>query len=335
MSSTHDEEFSELGPAPIREGEGAHDLPEGITVEHDGFHAIQKVHATAIAVIPAIGTVAAFWLAFTQGVTVTDMVLLTVFYIFNMLGITLGYHRLFSHRSFKAITPVRVTLAIAGMMAAQGSVVYWVSNHRRHHQYTDLPGDVHSPYVRDEGKMDIITGFWHSHMGWTFKHKMTNAVLYTKDLYRDPAIAKANRLYYLWVFLGLALPALIGGLVAMSWMGALTGFLWGGLFRMFLTYHFVNGIDSVTHIFGRQAFKSDDHSVNNALWALPTLGEGWHNNHHAFPSSAIFGLEWYQLDPGAWLLYGMRKLGWVWDIQKPTEAMIEAKRPNSSEVPAK
>lgn len=320
--STEDS-FTDLGPAPRRDGTSA--LPEGITVEHENFHTIQKIHATLIAVLPTIGTVAAFWLAWENGVTVTDMLLLAAFYIFTMLGITLGYHRLFSHRSFKATTPVRVTLAIAGMMAAQGSVVYWVSNHRRHHQYTDLPGDVHSPYVRDEGEMDIVTGFWHSHMGWTFNHKMTNAVLYTKDLYRDTAIAKANRLYYVWVFLGMGLPALIGGLMG-GWYGALTGFLWGGMVRMFLSYHFVNGIDSVTHIFGRQPFKSDDHSVNNALWAVPTLGEGWHNNHHAFPSSAVFGFEWYQVDPGAWLLYGMQKLGLVWDIQKPTPAMIAAKK---------
>ena len=132
---------------------------------------------------------------------------------------------------------------------------------------------------------------------------MTNALLYAKDLYRDPAISKVNRLYYVWVFGGLIVPAVIGGLLTMSWYGAFTAFLWGGLVRMFLCYHFTNGIDSVTHLFGRQAFNSDDHSVNNKLWALPTMGEGWHNNHHTFPSSAIFGLEWWQLDPGAWLLY--------------------------------
>lgn len=317
------DESTNYGPAPERDGRTA--PPDGITVEHDGFHTVQKVHATAIAILPTIGTVAALWLAWRNGVTSTDIWLLVAFYLLTIMGITLGYHRLFSHRSFKAAAPVRVILAIAGMMAAQGSVIYWVSNHRRHHQYTDLPGDVHSPYIRDEGEMDIVTGFWHSHMGWTFNHKLTNAVLYTKDIYRDAPVARANRLYYVWVLLGLALPALIGGIMG-GWYGALTGFLWGGMVRMFLTYHFVNGIDSVTHIFGRQPFKSDDHSVNNALWALPTLGEGWHNNHHAFPSSAVFGFEWYQLDPGAWILYGLRRLGLVWDIQRPSEAMIAAKR---------
>ena len=299
---------------------------EEVTVEHQEFRLIQKVHAALIVVVPTIGTVLALYLAWQYGVTAVDMVMLFVGYAFTMLGITLGYHRLFSHRSFKAKTWFRVMLAIAGSTAAQGSVVYWVSNHRRHHQYTDLPGDLHSPYVRDEGEMDIVTGFWHSHMGWTFGHRMTNALMFAKDIYRDDAISRANRLYYVWVFGGLIVPALIGGLVSGTVYGAFTGFLWGGLVRVFLAYHFVNGIDSVTHIFGNQPFKSDDHSVNNAVWAVPTLGEGWHNNHHAFPSSAVFGLEWYQVDPGAWVLKALRAFGQVWDIQVPTDEMIAAKR---------
>ena len=299
---------------------------EEVTVEHQEFRLIQKVHAALIVVVPTIGTVLALYLAWQYGVTAVDMVMLFVGYAFTMLGITLGYHRLFSHRSFKAKTWFRVMLAIAGSTAAQGSVVYWVSNHRRHHQYTDLPGDLHSPYVRDEGEMDIVTGFWHSHMGWTFGHRMTNALMFAKDIYRDDAISRANRLYYVWVFGGLIVPALIGGLVSGTLYGAFTGFLWGGLVRVFLAYHFVNGIDSVTHIFGNQPFKSDDHSVNNAVWAVPTLGEGWHNNHHAFPSSAVFGLEWYQVDPGAWVLKALRAFGQVWDIQVPTAEMIAAKR---------
>ncbi len=299
---------------------------DAITVEQGFLRTPQKIHAMAIAVIPAIGVIAALWLAFTNGVTVTDMVLLAVFYSITMLGISVGYHRLFSHRSFKANNIVRVALGIAGSMAAQGSIVYWVSNHRRHHQYTDKEGDIHSPYVNDEGEMGFAEGFWHSHMGWTFEHKMTNALKFAKDIYRDPVIARVNRMYYVWIFLGLAVPALIGGLVAQSWYGALTGFLWGGLVRMFLCYHFTNGIDSITHIYGNRPFESGDHSTNNVWWALPTMGEGWHNNHHAFPSSAFFGLEKWQLDPGAWMLRGLEKIGWVWDLQKPTDAMIEAKR---------
>jgi stearoyl-CoA desaturase (delta-9 desaturase) len=300
--------------------------PEGITVEQGRLRTVQRVHAITIAVVPAIGTAAALWIAFAYGVTWVDMTLLAVMYVVNMLGISLGYHRQFSHRSFKAKPWVRVMLAIFGSTAAQGSVVYWVSNHRRHHQYTDKAGDIHSPYVNDDGVMGIVKGFWHSHMGWTFDHKMTNALHYAKDLYRDPAISRVNQLYFLWVALGLLVPALIGGLLTMSLWGAFTGFLWGGLVRMFLCYHFTNGIDSVTHIFGRRPLESGDYSTNNVVWALPTLGEGWHNNHHTFPSSAIFGLERWQPDPGAWLLRLLERFGQVWDIQRPSREMIAACR---------
>ncbi len=297
-----------------------------ITVEQGFLRRAQAIHAVVIAVGPLLGTIAALWLAFRQGVSALDLWMMITMYVITMLGISVGYHRLFSHRSFKAAAPVKAALAIAGSMAAQGSVVYWVSNHRRHHQYTDVHGDVHSPYVSDDGELGFWDGFWHAHMGWTFGHRMTNVVKFAKDLYRDPVIARCNQLYLVWVFLGLALPALIGGLATMSWMGALTGFLWGGLVRMFLTYHTVNGIDSVTHMFGSQPFESGDHSRNNAVWAVATLGEGWHNNHHAFPSSAIFGLERWQIDPGAWLLRALAALGLVWDINRPTRKMIEAKR---------
>lgn len=300
--------------------------PPNITVEHESFKPVQKVHALAIAILPTLGTIAALWIAFDQGVSRLDLLLFLGFYVFTIFGISVGYHRLFSHRAFKAVTPVRVILAIAGSMAAQGSVVYWVSNHRRHHQYTDKLGDIHSPYVNDEGEMSYWQGFWHSHMGWTFDHKMTNAVLFAKDLYRDKAIARTNRLYYVWVLAGFVLPALIGWAATGTAWGAFTAFLWGGMVRMFLSYHSVNGIDSITHLFGSQPFRSEDHSRNNALWAVLTLGEGWHNNHHAFPSSAVFGLEWYQLDPGTWLLKGLEKLGLVWDIQQPSDKMIEAKK---------
>lgn len=324
------EDITGLGTGGAPEAPAARRAPpDNITVEQGGWRLAQKIHASAIIIVPTIGTIAAIWLWVKNGITWTDIWLCVGFYLFSMFGVTLGYHRLFSHRAFKSNAIVRFLLAVGAMMTAQGSVVYWVANHRRHHQYTDIPGDVHSPYIRDEGEMDIVTGFWHSHSGWTFGHKMTNALLFAKDIYRDPLLAWTNRMYLLWVFLGLLLPAIIGGLITQSWYGALTGFLWGGLVRMFLSYHFVNGIDSVTHIIGTQPFHSADHSVNNAVWAIPTLGEGWHNNHHAFPSSAIFGIEWYQYDPGAWLLRGLEKIGWVWDIQEATPAMVEAKRRKS------
>jgi stearoyl-CoA desaturase (delta-9 desaturase) len=299
--------------------------PDDITVEQGFLRTPQKIHAIAIFVIPLIGTIAAIGLAFQYGVTWLDLTLLAVMYLVSMLGISVGYHRHFSHRAFEAVTPVRVALAIAGSTAAQGSVSYWVSNHRRHHQYTDRPGDIHSPYFDDDRQMGIVEGFWHSHMGWTFNHRMTNTLKFAKDLYRSRPIAAVNNFYLVWVFLSLLLPFVIGGLVSQSWYGALTGLLWGGLVRIFFCYHFTNGIDSVTHIFGTQPFQTADHSTNNVWWALPTMGEGWHNNHHAFPASAIFGLTWWQLDFGAWLIHGLRTLGLAWDVNVVAPSVIAAK----------
>lgn len=301
-------------------------VPDNLTIEQGTLRKPQRVHALAISIVPLAGVIVAITLATQIGMSAVDVGLLIGMYVVTMLGISVGYHRLFSHRAFKATKPVRVGLAIAGSMAAQGSVVYWVSNHRRHHQYTDRPGDIHSPYYDGEKTLGAIRGFWHSHMGWTFNHEMTNALLFAKDLYRDQAIVFVNRHYYLWVLLGLVIPSVLGGMITGTWLGSVTGLLWGGLVRMFLCYHFTNGIDSVTHIFGRQPFKTQDHSTNNAIWALPTMGEGWHNNHHAFPTSAVFGLTKWQIDPGAWLIRGLEKVGWAWDVKLPTPTMIAAKQ---------
>jgi len=314
--------FDELdaSPSPLEHA------PDDITVEQGFLRMPQKIHAVAIVVIPLAGTIAAIWLATVNGMTWLDIGLLAFMYAVSMLGISVGYHRHFSHRSFKATSPISVALAIAGSTAAQGSVSYWVANHRRHHQYTDRPGDIHSPYFDDDREMKIVEGFWHSHMGWTFNHRMTNTLKFAKDLYRNPPIATANKLYYVWVLAGLFVPLAIGGLVTQTWYGALTGFLWGGLVRIFLCYHFTNGIDSVTHIFGSQPFKTADYSRNNAWWALPTMGEGWHNNHHAFPSSAIFGLRWWELDFGAWLIRGLQSVGLAWDVNEASPTMMAAKQ---------
>lgn len=285
----------------------------------------QFLHATAIIVIPLTGLIAAVALSFRFGISLLEIGLLLSMYVLTVAGITVGFHRHFSHGAFSANMPVRVVLAILGSMAAQGSLIYWVSNHRRHHQYTDQAGDPHSPYCDGEQSLSGGRGFWHAHMGWTFNHAITNSTLYAKDLIRDPIISRVNKLYYLWVVLGLLIPTVIGGVVTRSWPGALSGFLWGGLVRLFLSYHAVNGIDSVTHIFGRRPYLSNDYSVNNAWMGFITLGEGWHNNHHTFPNSAMIGLEWWQIDIGSWLIQILAKLGWVWDVKIPSAEMKATK----------
>jgi stearoyl-CoA desaturase (delta-9 desaturase) len=303
----------------------APELPANLTVGQGRFRRAQRIHAVAIAVIPALALLPTAWFAMTYGVSALDLALFAGMYVATILGIGMGYHRLFTHRSFKAIQPVRVALAICGSMAAQGSVVYWVSNHRRHHQYTDLPGDLHSPVIDGTDRLGRWAGFWHSHMGWTFGHALTNPLLFAKDLYHDPAISRINRLYLVWVGLGLALPAALGGLLTGTWTGAVGGLLWGGFVRLFVSYHVSNGIDSVTHMFGTQPFETRDESRNNPLWVLPTLGEGWHNNHHAFPTSASFGLRWWQVDPAWWLIRGLERVGWAWDVKRVSPEMVAEK----------
>jgi len=301
------------------------ELSYDLSVEQGALRTPQKIHAAAIVVVPTIGLIAAVALAAGVGMSMLDIGLFVGMFAVTSLGITVGFHRHFSHRSFKAITPVRVILGICGSMAGQGAITYWVSNHRRHHQYTDKPGDIHSPYFKGDRPIGGIHGFWHSHMGWTFAHRLTNPLIFAKDLYRDRSVVIVNQLYLLWVLLGLLIPFAVGGLLTQTWIGSINGLLWGGLVRMFFTYHATNGIDSVTHLFGFQAFETHDHSTNNLWMVLPTLGEGWHNNHHAFPNSAIFGLKWWQFDPGGMLIRALEKPGWVWDVNFPTLDMIEQK----------
>jgi stearoyl-CoA desaturase (Delta-9 desaturase) len=286
---------------------------------------IQLLHASALFSIPLIGTVVALVLAWQQGITAWEIALLLVMYALNVVGITVGFHRYFTHCAFETSTPMRVILAVLGSMACEGPLTYWVSNHRRHHQFSDRPGDPHSPYFKEDRPLTKWAGLWHAHIGWTFDHEITNTFLFAKDLLRDPVIAKVNQMYYFWVLLGLAMPILAGVLVTGSWMGAVSGFLWGGCVRLCLMYHFTNSINSITHTFGTRPFDTKEESRNNLWIAIPTGGEAWHNNHHAFPNSAKFGLKWWQIDLGFWTIWVLAKLGLIWDVKQPTPLAIAAK----------
>lgn len=247
-----------------------------------------------------------------------------------LIGVEVGFHRHFAHRSFKTNGFVRAALAIAGSMAFQGPVIWWAATHRRHHNYSDKPGDPHSPHLFGPGFKGQVRGLFHAHMGWLFVPKSTRADgwdRYAHDLYRDRAIFKIHTLYFYWLFLGFVIPAVIAGGVTRSWMGAFIGFLWGGLVRIFLMNHvFYWCINSVTHRFGTRPFRSDDQSTNNVWLAIPTLGQSWHNNHHAFPTSALMGLRWWELDLGGWVVRGLATLGWAWDVKKPTRDKMERMR---------
>lgn len=286
----------------------------------------QRLHAWAITVVPPAGTAVAIALAARDGLRPLDLGLLAAMYALSMAGVIVGFHRMASHHAFEARPAVRTALLGLGSMAAQGPLFYWVTNHRRHHHLSDQPGDPHSPVVGDDGPLHGLRGLLHGHIGWTFGHRITNVFTYGKDLFRDRALGRINRLYYPLVVAGLVVPAAIGGLASWSLYGALTGLLWGGLVRLFIALHVVFAVNSIGHAFGARAFETRDQSRNVWWLAVPSLGDGWHNNHHAFPTSAWAGLAWWQVDLGGWLIAGLARLGLVSSVRRPSPAAIAAKK---------
>lgn len=276
---------------------------------------LQRLHAFPVVVIPALGTLFAIALVPHFGVSRAQLVIVGVGYVLSMSGITVGYHRLFTHRSFKAPDAVRWVLAALGSTAAEGPVIAWSATHRAHHQYSDREMDPHSPHQGDRDWRDKLQGFWHGHIGWMFASDLVDPFRYAPDLLKDKLVQQVNRHYLKFVAAGLALPALAGALVDGSFAGALNGFLWGGLVRLFLVQHFTWSINSVCHLLGSRPYDTHDSSVNNAWLALPSLGESWHNNHHAFPASALHGQHWYQVDISALIIRTLRALGLATEVK--------------------
>ena len=277
-------------------------------------------------VVPFIGFVASFVLLWGVAFNWTYLVLFVAMYTISAMGITVGFHRLFTHRAFATTKPIVALLAIAGSMALQGPILYWVAAHRRHHQHSDAEGDPHSPHLHGSSLGGAIKGVMHSHVGWLFRTNHQALERYIGDLARDPFILRLSRLFPLWVALGLALPALVGGLVTASWTGVWLGFLWGGLARICFCHHVTWSINSVCHIWGSQPFDNHDESRNNPIFGVLAFGEGWHNNHHAFPTSARHGLRWWQIDISYWFIRGLALIGLARDVRIPSQERIDAKR---------
>lgn len=241
------------------------------------------------------------------------------------LGITVGYHRLFTHHAFECTPPLQATLAIAGAMAAQGGVTSWATIHRYHHEQSDKPGDLHSPNLHGEGWLDRARGLVHSHFLWMSRHSYPNVARYVPDILRNTMLSKINRYYYYWIALGLLIPAGLGALHHHDLRGAVSGFLWGGIFRIFVVEQIIWGVNSVCHMFGSRPYDTRENSRNLGILAIVTLGECWHNNHHRFVSSPNFGLHWYKLDPGYWFIKLMQFCGLAWDLRVPHTSQIENK----------
>jgi stearoyl-CoA desaturase (delta-9 desaturase) len=253
-----------------------------------------------------LGAIALLWNTYVGW---SDIAILVAMYLATAIGVTVGYHRLYTHRAFDAVAPVRYTLAVLGSMAVQGPVIDWVADHRKHHAFADDEGDPHSPHGHGSGLRGALRGLYYAHMGWlSVTQGQAEKRRFAADLLEDRVIRRISRSFP-WILLaGLAIPAALGYALTGTLHGALTGFFWGGLVRIFFVHHVTWSINSVCHFFGRRRFQTDDHSTNVFWLALPSLGESWHHNHHAFPRSAKHGLRWWEIDLSGWLILGLQKL---------------------------
>ncbi|MGI8624667.1 MAG: acyl-CoA desaturase [Solirubrobacteraceae bacterium] len=264
-------------------------------------------------VLPFLGVIAAVVLLWNEAVDGADLAILGVTYALTGFGITIGFHRMLTHRAFQTSKPVEYLFALMGSYALQGSVLDWVADHRKHHAHTDKEGDPHSPHTGDGHG---LAGLWHSHTGWLFETQgQADWKKYARDLYEDRGMRRLNKLFPVLTLASLALPALAGFLVHdLTLGGAARGLVWGGLVRVFLLHHVTWSINSICHFFGRRRFDLEDHSTNVAWLSVLSLGESWHHNHHAFPRSAKHGLRWYEIDLSALIISGMEKVGLVWNV---------------------
>jgi stearoyl-CoA desaturase (delta-9 desaturase) len=267
-------------------------------------------------------------------VSIEDLGLLVGLYAISCLGVTAGYHRLFTHRSFIARRALKIALAIAGSAAFEGSLTSWVANHRRHHRYSDRAGDPHSPVVSEGTGRDgdaqpgrpTVRGLLHAHVGWLFRAEPADERRYAADLLEDGDLRVVSRLFPLWALCGLAIPFFAGWAFAGTVAGALTALVWGGIVRVFLVHHVTWSVNSICHVFGRRPFRTDDESKNFSPLALVSLGEAWHNAHHAFPTLARHGVDRGQLDVTAACIRIWERLGWAHDVRWPKPEVLARRR---------
>ena len=293
-----------------------------------GTSRISQVVTLVAVVVPPLAVLSAMGVLWGVAFHWLDLALFAGFYVVCAFGTTIGFHRYFTHRGFETSKPVEAVLAILGCMTMQGPLTQWVTDHRKHHAFSDQPGDPHSPHAgREDGALGAVFGFVHAHVGWLFSNLgMEQGREYGKDLYDNRLIRWIDRAYLLWVILTLGLPFLLGYWIGGSVDAGLEGLVWGGLIRIFAYQHATFSVNSICHMFGSQDYRSRDEARNNRLVAALVFGEGWHNNHHAFPASARHGLDKGQFDVSWWVIRGAEKLGLVWDVKVPDEAQLERRR---------
>lgn len=296
-------------------------LQRGVSKASPSAHRVQRAAALGVFILPTLGTAFAVWQVATRGLRLGELVLLTVGYVLTSLGVTMGYHRHFAHRAFNTGAAMQFVLVALGSMAAQGPLVFWVATHRRHHAYSDRPGDPHSPHMAS-GRFAKLKGFIHAHMGWMLSDEVTSWPVFARDLMRSPYTYWLHGIYWPFLGLGLLLPALVGWLAWGGALGAWNGFVWGGLVRIWLLNQASWCVGSVSHLVGSRPFVTRDQSANNWLVAFFTGGEGLQNNHHAFPSSAVHALRWWEPDFAGSVIRGCAWLGLVSKVNVPSAHAI-------------
>jgi stearoyl-CoA desaturase (Delta-9 desaturase) len=305
---------------------GAAPRVPGVVVLGPSQARLQRVALLVLTIGPFAGFVGAIAILWGRGIGVVDLALLVAFYVLSGLGVTVGYHRLLTHRSFRAPRPVRALFAVAGSLAIEGSVISWVAAHRRHHAFADVEGDPHSPHLgEEEGVVGVLKGLWHAHVGWLFDEEKTSIERWAPDLLKDPVMTRIDRLFPALAAVSLVLPGVAGFAFTGTLWGAVTAFLWGGLARVFLLHHMTWSVNSICHYFGKRPFETTDLSTNNWPLALLSFGESWHNNHHAFPTSAIHGLGRWQIDPSGFVIRALERMGLARDVRRVTREQVAGK----------
>jgi stearoyl-CoA desaturase (delta-9 desaturase) len=289
--------------------------------------------------LPLVGLAVAIALLWNRMIGPLELALLVVFYVITALGVTLGFHRMFTHRAFESTRAFRAIVGAMGSMAMQGSVITWVADHRKHHAFTDQDGDPHSPHGHGPGFSGAVKGLWHAHVGWLFDSVGTaERERFAPDMVSDRTMRVIDKLFFLWVVLGFAIPFVLGWIIGGGLGTALTALLWGGFVRVFLLHHVTWSINSVCHFFGRKRFDVEDES-RNVFWLAPlSMGEAWHHNHHAFPTSAFHGLRFWErmADPTGLVIALLEKLGLVWNVVRVSPDRQAAKTlPTAGRTPAK
>jgi stearoyl-CoA desaturase (delta-9 desaturase) len=314
-------------PVPDTASGTAPTVPPGVNVLGPRQLKFQRRVILFMTVLPFLGVGLAVWATWGWGLSLLDVTIFISTYLFTGFGITVGFHRLLTHRSFEPTRWVRGLFAVAGSMAVEGDVTKWVADHRRHHAFSDQPGDPHSPHLVDEpGMKGVLKGLWHAHMGWFFDDQMTDPERWAPDIVKDPMMRRISKLFTPLTILSFVGPALVGLAITQTLKGALTAFLWGSLARIFLLHHVTWSVNSICHYYGRRPYETTDMSTNNWPLAVISFGESWHNNHHAFPSSAFHGLKRLQFDPGRGLIRVLSRFGLIENVHQPSPKQLGAKR---------